>query len=171
MDNPDFDRWRNLDNFLLEWDQRAEIASRWIPPGTTVLDIGCGRMSLERYLAAGCKYVPCDLFPRDERTLICNLNTDPIPAVQGVNVISALGVTEYLTDPAAFYRGVRQFGVPFINSYHPVLERHPLDRKANGWVNALTFSDWFLIADESGFRVQELTSVSAVQYLIAFEPD
>jgi hypothetical protein len=169
----DFQRWADIANFQPGWDQRAELASRWIPPGASVLDLGCGKMALERYLPPDCLYIPSDLFTRDNRTIICNVATDPLPNFphgEGGAIVTALGVTEYLSDVLAFYKKVRAFGVRFINSYHPVLPKFAIDRAAQGWINNLSFCEWMAIAEEARFRPQEMTVLQASQYLIAFEP-
>ncbi len=166
----DFARWRDLSNFSPQWDGRAEAAGRWISPHSAVLDVGCGRMALERYLPEGATYYPSDLCARDERTLICDLNRDPLPAVPGIQVISALGVGEYLGDLPGFYRTVRAQNVKFITSYHPLQAILPLDRPAMGWINSLSFPEWIGAILEAKFEISELKLISTGQYLIACNP-
>ena len=62
----DFDRWSNAASLEPAWDQRAEVAAGFVPAGSRVLDLGCGRMALKRFLPTGCTYQPCDLIARDE---------------------------------------------------------------------------------------------------------
>ena len=50
----DFDRWSDADALELAWDQRAEVAAGFVPAGSRVLDIGCGRMALSRFLPSTC---------------------------------------------------------------------------------------------------------------------
>jgi hypothetical protein len=166
----DFDRWRDLSNFSPLWDGRAEAAGSWIPPGSVVLDLGCGRMSLERYLPAGATYYPSDLYPRDQRTLLCNLNLDALPELPGIQVICALGVAEYLDDVPRFYREVRDRNVRFITSYHPHKARHVFDRPSLGWVNSLTFPEWIATIQDARFEITDLKLVSTGQYLLACDP-
>jgi len=52
-------------------------------------------MSLERYLPAGATYYPSDLYPRDQLTLLCNLNLDALPELPGIQVICTLSAAEY----------------------------------------------------------------------------
>jgi hypothetical protein len=127
-------------------------------------------MSLERYLPEGAIYYPSDIYPRDDRTLICNLNLDPIPKIQGLQVICALGLAEYLVDLKEFYRRVRQCNVRFITSYHPLQARHGLDRPSMGWLNSLSFSEWIAAIEDAQFELCELKLIGTGQYLIVCEP-
>lgn len=51
----------------------------YLGAGSKVVDLGCGAMSLERHLPAGCQYVPSDLVARDARTRVCDLNRANCP--------------------------------------------------------------------------------------------
>jgi hypothetical protein len=49
-------------------DERAAFAAQFIPVGARVLELGCGRMALKRFLPNGCSYQGCDLVTRDDAT-------------------------------------------------------------------------------------------------------
>jgi hypothetical protein len=167
----DFARWRDLDNFPPEWDDRAHVAASWVDPDSAVLDLGCGRMSLETLLPTGCRYVPADLFARDARTKVCNVETDALPSITGLHFVVALGLIEYLNEPSRLYRKVRALGARFINSYHPLVPQPPINRSEMGWMNALTMSEWLQLAKDAGFQVEKLHALSATQYLGLFAPE
>lgn len=167
----DLERWRDLGNFQSFWDTRAEAAAKLLPVGVTVLDVGCGRMSLEKFLPPESRYLPSDLFPRDARTLVCDLNREPLPRLEGIGALSALGVLEYLQNPVAFYEQARALQVPFVTSYHPVQPRHPIDRAGCGWVNALSLPEWLHLAESAGFQLRHLQALNHVEYLAAFWPE
>ena len=61
-------------DFGEQWPVRATAAAAWLADASSVTDLGCGTMSLERYLRPEQRYVPVDLLPRDERTLVLDLN-------------------------------------------------------------------------------------------------
>jgi hypothetical protein len=73
-------RWSNPASFESAWDARAEFAAQFMPAGARVLDLGCGRMSLQRFLPRGCSYRGCDLLARDARTIVCDFNAGQFPA-------------------------------------------------------------------------------------------
>ena len=64
-------------DFGEEWLDRATAAAAWLADASSVTDLGCGTMSLERCLRPEQRYVPVDLLPRDERTLALDLNKSP----------------------------------------------------------------------------------------------
>src|SRR5262245_38486113 len=105
----DFDRWSDIESLELAWDQRAEVAAGFVPAGSRVLDIGCGRMALSRFLPNGCIYQPCDLVARDNRTIVCDLNAGQFPSAQagGSDVIVMLGLLEYIVDLDALFVHLR----------------------------------------------------------------
>ncbi len=127
-------------------------------------------MAIERYLLPTTIYVPSDIFERDNRTIICDLNDSSLPRVAGVQVVTALGVGEDLTDLPAFYRNVAALQCRFITSYHPVRLAHPIDRPAYGWVNSFSLLEWLGVIVEAGFDVRELVALGAHEYLIACDP-
>jgi len=166
----DFVRWSDPSNFPSHWDSRAEAAGRLIPAGSSVLDLGCGSMALERYLPEGAIYYPSDICSRDERTLICNVDLEPLPEIPGLQVVCALGLNEYLNDINGFYCRVRERNARFVTSYHPLLDHKQIDRPSMGWMNSLTFPEWIAIIENARFELQELKLVSPGQYLVACAP-
>lgn len=118
------------------WVSRARAAAEHIPPGVSLLDIGCNDMFIETLLPEGTSYIPMDVCERDSRTIVADLNLEPIPLTDATFVL-ALGVLEYLFDLPRFLAEVSTSFDAGLLSYHP-LERSPAkDRLAVGWVNAL----------------------------------
>jgi hypothetical protein len=50
-----------------------------VPAGSTVIDVGAGRMAARSLLPPGCTYVPMDMVARDPSTVVCDLNRGPLP--------------------------------------------------------------------------------------------
>jgi hypothetical protein len=71
-----------------------------IPEGSRLIEFGAGRRQLERFLPAGCWYVPSDLVDRGPGTVVCDLNKRPLPDIKhlGLSVAVFGGVLEYITD-------------------------------------------------------------------------
>ncbi len=85
------------------WKARiAHLASFIDSPGP-VLDIGCGMMWLEPLLARGNKYIPIDYVRRDDRTVVVDLNAQPLPAIDAEFAFMS-GVLEYIQDVPGFLR-------------------------------------------------------------------
>ncbi|MFX6015289.1 methyltransferase domain-containing protein, partial [Acinetobacter baumannii] len=74
-----------------------------------VLDLGCGNMSLQRFLPFGCSYRGCDLVPRDPDTVVCDFNEGQFPteAAGEADLITMLGLLEYIIDLEAFFAHLR----------------------------------------------------------------
>jgi hypothetical protein len=83
------------------WARRAAFVAERLGAVDGVADMGCGLMTLERYLAPGTLYVPVDLVARDERTIVCDFNSEPPPAT-GMPAATCLGLLGYLDDPERF---------------------------------------------------------------------
>ncbi len=163
-------RWSNPANLEPAWDDRATQAAGFLPAGATVMDLGCGRMSLERALPPGCRYVPCDLVARDDRTLLCDFNRQPVPKPAGVTHIAALGVLEYLQEPRAFLGQLREFGVPVVLSYCPTDFTGHLDRRALGWINHLSLRELTEELSAAGFHLQSCLQPDSNQVLLRATP-
>ena len=134
----DWERWRDPCQLLAKWQKRANAAAKMIPASATVLDLGCGAMSLERELPQQCTYIPCDLIARDQRTIVCDFNGDNLPVLSNVTHVAILGVLEYILDCDRFIRDVAKFNCPIVASYHPVDCTSNWDRGSQGWVNAFS---------------------------------
>jgi hypothetical protein len=131
--------------------ERARIAASFIKPGAWVADIGCGAMVLEPQLPPGTHYIPVDCVPRDDRTVIVDLNKGPLPDL-AVDVIVGLGVLEYLDDVPSFLAQIRREA---IFTYAPVENSPKHDRASSGWFNAYTAHDMDILFEQAGFEIRQ----------------
>lgn len=83
------DRWSNW-----TWPMRCEFVAAMIDPGSVVLDCGAGGMALERFLPERCTYIPLDKVRRDDRTVVCDLET--CESLPECDVAVFCGVLEYI---------------------------------------------------------------------------
>ena len=166
----DLERWSDPDQLEKAWHGRSQRAAVYIPAGTRVLDLGCGEMALEGFLPPGSTYIPCDVVRRDSRTMVCDLNAGAFPESVDADIVTILGVIEYLYDVPKFFAQLRQFGKPVILSYCPV-DLHPeTDRGSLGWVNHMTRETLFSALAQAGFRIKWRERIDPMQTLLRLEP-
>jgi tetratricopeptide (TPR) repeat protein len=163
-------RWADPANLEAAWEARAALAANAIPAGARVLDLGCGAMALERFLPAGCRYQPCDLVARDERTLVCDFNAGEFPDGAEADVAVALGVLEYLVDVPAFLTRLRRLEAPAVVSYCAAGRGGPEDRAALGWINAFTVDELVGMARDAGFEAGDFEFIDQHQLLLRLKP-
>ncbi|HEY3947980.1 hypothetical protein [Phenylobacterium sp.] len=168
IDKGETDRARWTDPAQLDpaWDGRAALAAQHIPRGATVLDLGCGAMALERVLPEGCRYIPCDLAQRDERTIVCDFNAGEFPAGVAADLVTVLGVVEYLYDAPAFLKRLRGLGRTVVMSYCVAGGRGPADRRALGWVNDFTQDQLIGLLSAAGFARITGREINPGQFLL-----
>jgi hypothetical protein len=147
------------------WSERAMRASTLLSGCNAVADFGCGTMTLERYLEKGVDYQPIDIVARDDRTIVCDLNKDPLPEV-GADGAACLGVVEYLFDVEAFFTRLAQFYPVAAISYCIADDGGPAERRrAKTWVNDLTRSEIEAAFSEGGFDITHAVTVGPGQLL------
>lgn len=168
----DIARWSDPDSLDAAWDSRAEVAAQYIPDGARVLDIGCGKMALERFLPKHCFYQPCDVVKRDARTITCDLNRKEFPseAVTSADIITLLGVIEYVKDLPAMFAQLRASGREVVVTYHTTNMTAGLDRNALGWLNHLSNSEIAKLFLDAGFSVLNIEKLSDIQLLFRLSP-
>ena len=97
--------WADLQT---KWLDRTGLAAKWLQDDPVVLDVGCGLMTLEAYLPKSTKYMPLDVVARDHRTIVLDLDQEPIPRVS-CNALVMLGVLEYTSDLSMILNQLRHF--------------------------------------------------------------
>lgn len=149
----DLERWARPQNFKADWSSRAQLVAALIAPGSSVLDIGCGAMDLERALPDGCDYIPADIVAHDPRTRVIDLNQGQLPDVDA-DVVTLLGVIEYIHDPATLLAAMSDRWSRVILTYNPVDLDEGRDRYSHGWFNSLTMAELIATAEGLGYRLQ-----------------
>lgn len=167
----DVDRWSQPESFAPQWAYRAGLAAQMIPAYAQVLDIGCGAMDLERVLPEGCGYQPCDLVSRDERTIVCDLNAGGFPDGAQPDIVSMLGVLEYIREPLDVLRKVRALNCPLVCSYSIIDRRPELDRASQGWINSFDFAGLQALMRQAGFVLRCRQTIDPLQDVFKWEPE
>lgn len=160
MRSPDFSRWSDPASYLSHWSRRAELASRLIPDGASILEIGAGAGDFRRFIQDRCKYVGSDLVPQDNTLLTLNIDADPLPDGE-FDFVVLLGVLEYLYEAEAAVRKVCEASTNVVCSYCCLPKRSksvPEGRVAElrwraGWVNNYTLKGFVGLFEKNGFKV------------------
>jgi hypothetical protein len=165
----DLERWANPENLEASWEPRSRFVAQLIGRNSTVLDLGCGRMLIEKHLRPGCTYLPADVARRDDRTLHCDINRGELPGqIDDVDIVLMLGVIEYVFDlPALFARLARGRGRVMVTYCDPETSRLSSfeQRAALGWVNALSRNDLKALFAAAGLRLLAEDQVDGLQWI------
>jgi hypothetical protein len=131
--------WQDPSSYAQDWELRSVQAARFVEPGVSVLDIGCGpRMALRQHLPRSCVYIPADLFTWTSEVRHVDIDADSFPGGEfGCAIL--LGVIEYLKRPDLVFRFAKAHARSMIVSYcHPRTAANLLERDKVGWVNAFS---------------------------------
>ena len=164
--------WQRLN---WEWEGRATIAREYLADVSSVVDIGCGKMTLKRLLPYGVRYQGVDIAPRDETTIVLDLNKERLPAMD-FDAANVLGVMEYIDDPDAFFDQLEQFEL-LVFSYNckgikDVLTNLGILRSTpKGWRNRLTKAEIIALIERHGFKIFAERKVRTSEYLWAARRD
>ena len=168
----DLERWSNVDALEQGWDARAEVAATFVPAGARVLDLGCGRMALRRFLPTGCVYQPCDLVARDPSTLVCDFNAGAFPAQAAAeaDIAVMLGVLEYVVDADTLFAHLQRSRCDVVLSYCPTDFSAARDRASFGWFSHFSIADLAALFDRHGYRVERTERIDDLQIIAKLRP-
>jgi hypothetical protein len=149
----DFKRWTDRSNLHhASWIARARLAAQYIPDYSKVLDLGCGAMYLRGFLPPHAVYVGSDLIDRDGATIVCDYNCGEFPPPEDrYDVITLLGVLEYIEDPKRFLRSLRRYGAHVLLTYTLADGMTVSYRESLGWINHFLFDDLMSVLMNEGF--------------------
>ncbi len=125
------------------WPSRAQLASRYIRPRSSVIDLGAGAEGLRNFLPPGCEYTPVDLPDFD-------MNAGLWPEGRW-DVAVMLGVIERAHDPGDVLRHVRAIAPRAIITYAHIGLRGP------GW-NAISPHAFKDLARHAGWRIRPVAT-------------
>lgn len=161
-------RWAGL---KWEWEGRAAIAREYLGEVSSVVDIGCGRMTMKRLLPEGVRYQGVDIAPRDETTIVLDLNNERLPIME-FDAANVLGVLEYIDDPDAFFEQLEQFNL-LVFSYNCRGIRDLANKLGiissvpKGWRNRLSKAETIALIERHGFKIFAERKVRVSEYVWA----
>jgi hypothetical protein len=145
------DSWRFQSE---KWSDRGAVAAHFIPPGSRLMDLGCGAMHLSQSTAPS-HYVPVDISPSDPRVRDLDLNAGPVPAdwLDEVDYIACMGLFEYLGDPGILLAQCARHGKAMVCSYN-VVEGRKSTRQINSWRNAFSTDEFESLMRAAGYTIR-----------------
>ena len=169
-DVTDLDRWNGKASPHDE--ARAAFAAQFIPAGAVVLDIGCGAMALERALPPGCHYQPCDRTARDHRTILSDLAAGEVAdaAAAEADIVTLLGVVEYLPDVAGAMARLAAHGAALVFSYRPLQGAGGAGRHDPGRINHHSLDALAAMAAGAGYALSTAERITEREYLLVARP-
>jgi hypothetical protein len=148
-------RWARHASFDAAWVSRQQLMAGWVRPFDVVIDVGSGPRAFERELPAGCRYLPVDVVPRGPGSVVCDLNRDRLPDLQGDFVLMS-GVLEYLHDVPGVLAWTARTASRGAASYaSSELFPDRRERRAHGWVNEHTEAEVRQMLRAAGWDVVE----------------
>lgn len=94
-----------LSNMRTGWEKRAQAMVKLIPKNVgSILDIGCGECLLKKYLPREIKYYGLDYRKRNDETIVCNINEEKIPVINGIDLYYLAGVVAYVKDERTLFK-------------------------------------------------------------------
>jgi hypothetical protein len=150
------ERWLSSPNEPTDaWNIRAAFAVEMLKGVTSVVDVGCHNMRLERLLGPEVRYIPVDVVARDERTIVVDLNREPMPKVEA-QALLALGLLTYLYDVPKFLGEVAAGYSTAVLSYNTTDDQPPgFDRRQHAWVSDYSGEELEAIFQRCGLRIVE----------------
>ncbi|NLP61669.1 hypothetical protein [Paraburkholderia sacchari] len=149
-------RWEALASERTEgWETRAQQAASMLGAVSSVADVGCGMMTLEKYLSRNILYIPLDVVRRDVRTVVIDLNKDELPDL-GAECVVGLGLLEYLFDVPSVLRRIACVYRVAVLSYNP-LDRlsNMSERTGHAWVNHYAEAELESLFHSCGLQIEE----------------
>lgn len=164
------DYWQDNKHLTSDFPERYAFVSRFIPSGSTVFDIGCGAMHLEKHLPWQVAYQPCDLYSRDDRTIVIDLNQQQFPDVSKADLLVFISVIEYLSDPIFIIQKIKESNKAALIIYpiNPLTDSRSESEPA--YPKHLTESMWQNYLKEYGLYIYHQERIGNDEVLFYIKP-
>ena len=149
-----------------DWSGRAKLAAQWLYDALSVVDLGCGSMTLEKYLRPEQSYLPVDLARRDSRTVVLDLNSEQdLQRLPAGGAAAILGVLEYSYDAPLLLMRLRTCYANIVISFNVASDSNLAARESHGWVVHYNREELLRAFHEAGFSVARECLVGHDQFL------
>jgi len=148
--------WKQNEYFDESWRDRIHLMSKFIPDGSIVMDLGCGKMWLKEMISTS-GYIPVDYCDRGFGTQLCDFNNKEFPN-KTVDYSFVSGCLEYVVDPKWFISEIAKASSACIISYCTTDNVADIGtRKKFCWVNNLSRSDIIELFQEGNMFLRHET--------------
>jgi hypothetical protein len=161
-------QWKKIEYFDESWKARIGLMAGFIPPASSVLDLGCGKEWLVDYVGRD-RYTGVDYKARSAQTIVCDFNRRQFPSVHR-DVAFVSGCLEYVEEPAWFIQRICEACDRCIVSYC-AFDTHPdtFSRRTAGWVNDLTLRELIHEFEINGFVLDSETETPTRNSVLVFD--
>lgn len=129
----------------MAYGYRAKHMASLIPDEVgSIMDLGCGNELLKRYLKKDVKYIGVDYKKRNDNTIICDLNRDPLPEIP-VDMYYLAGVIYFIENAQKLIHQMREAKYVLL-SYRGMERYLRLDGRFDGIYSGST-KNWIFTAD------------------------
>lgn len=144
--------WKDIEYFHEEWKGRIAFMAKFLTQGSSIMDMGCGKMWLKDYIPANCQYYGVDYCKRSTETTVADFNKREFPS-RHADTLFISGCLEYMRDPEWFLSKVCQQSKKKIILSYCILETHfdIRERKKIFWKNHLSGDFIKQYVEASGF--------------------
>ncbi len=144
--------WKEIEYFDEKWQERIKRLAEFVPPGSSVMDLGCGKMWVRNFLV-DCVYIPVDYASRGEETIVCDFNKGEFPD-RNVDVAFVSGCLEYVENPRWFVDQIVNHADRCVISYCTTEAfPNPVMRSATGWKNSFDAAQIIAMFEEKSMRL------------------
>ena len=172
MENNEF--WKKPQSLSPRWERRTKFICELIPNKITkILDIGAGEGFLKHYLPPSIEYIPLDIIARDNSYLEFNLNNFEFPNIKNIDLITALGVFEYIEDTNWLISKIKETTpnllVTYCCAHNNLTESSANMRRKNRWINSYNEKEFEDLLEKFGsIQEKKLYSSSASSNQFAY---
>lgn len=148
-------KWKDVEYFDEKWEARVSKMAPYILSSESVMDLGCGKMTLKKYLSDN-KYFPVDYIKRDADTIVCDFNKHEFPEINS-DICFISGCLEYIHDYKWFIDQIGLHSKKVILSYCTTDEFPNIRmRKRNAWINHLSKEEIVGLFKNKSFELKAL---------------
>ena len=171
MENNEF--WKKPQSLDPRWEHRTKFICELIPNNITkILDIGAGEGFLKHYLPPPIEYIPLDIVARDNTYLEFNLNNHEFPLLKNIDLITALGVLEYIENPDWLIIKIKETTPNLLITYccsHNNITNPSMNMRINNrWINHYNESEFEDLLKKFGTIIEKRlykSSLSSNQFV------
>jgi 2-polyprenyl-3-methyl-5-hydroxy-6-metoxy-1,4-benzoquinol methylase len=160
----------NWENYKCQFPERLEQAMKYIVKGCKILDVGAGDKYFKKLLGQEYDYVALNNFKTDDnKDLYCDLNEELINLNTNYDVITMIGVLEYVNDIDKVINWIKLYGKKIIITYSTLEGYGELLKDKYNSLNILTEQELKDIFIKHNFELVSEENTILTQKLFVFD--